>query len=301
MKLRGVLIVVLGVLGVAAIPAVARADRQAVIVSASSTQKSKGDKFAPWRAVDGDKYTGWCEGAKGPGTGQTLLLHFGGPVPIRRVEIWAGVHQSDDVYQKNVQVTELSFMATSSNGGTLGSTGPAIKTIPGFEKPTVLGFKAGSSWSFQVNLAAAAPGTDRKLANGCISEIKFYGENNQEIQLLYGFDGGALMTLPMGVKSLRTALDGCDPGVLADKLQLPVEHSVMAEEDSYTTKYKNVKAFVKACKAGDVPKLPPEADKLDIEQLTPGRIRVEVQGDQMLRFEMVYLKNFWKLVWLETY
>src|SRR5687768_16902041 len=73
---------------------------QALEVSASSTLKGKGERYAAWRAVDFDvsssddmtrSYyaTAWCEGKKNEGVGESLTFS-GQPISLTGLGIAAG-------------------------------------------------------------------------------------------------------------------------------------------------------------------------------------------------------------------
>ncbi len=66
---------------------------KAATVTASSKRRGKGAAYAPWRAFDEiaggteDRLTGWCEGAKGSGKGESLTLTFAEPVDVGQITV----------------------------------------------------------------------------------------------------------------------------------------------------------------------------------------------------------------------
>jgi hypothetical protein len=86
--------------------------------SASSFRAPQGPvAFRAELAVDGRRDTGWCEGAPGPGVGESLTLAFPTPVRIARLRVQPGYFKSNDRWDRNNRVATASLRL--SDGRTL--------------------------------------------------------------------------------------------------------------------------------------------------------------------------------------
>ncbi|HNX58917.1 MAG TPA: hypothetical protein PKK43_07445 [Spirochaetota bacterium] len=65
---------------------------------------------------DGRRDSGWVEGNKGSGTGESLNFHFGSDVTISKIRIWNGLLISDVHYSANERVKDFSFFTGSESG-----------------------------------------------------------------------------------------------------------------------------------------------------------------------------------------
>lgn len=90
-------------------------------VSATSSLSEYGMTHIPERVIDGDITTGWVEGAKGQGSGETITLYFDGEYLINGMVINAGFQKDNDLYSKNSRPAEvkIAFADGESNTYTL--------------------------------------------------------------------------------------------------------------------------------------------------------------------------------------
>jgi hypothetical protein len=65
---------------------------------------------------DSRKDSGWVEGAKGSGTGESLAFSFSSPVNISKIKIWNGLLISDVHYTANERVKTFSFSSSGESG-----------------------------------------------------------------------------------------------------------------------------------------------------------------------------------------
>lgn len=65
---------------------------------------------------DGRRDSGWVEGNKRSGTGESLNFHFGSDVTISKIRIWNGLLISDVHYSANERVKDFSFFPGKGDG-----------------------------------------------------------------------------------------------------------------------------------------------------------------------------------------
>ncbi len=300
--------VVLGaVLAYVLVPAAAMAeDWVGVEVVASSTAKGKADKFAAWRALDGNHGTAWCEGKADEGAGETITLRLSRPVAVSKINLMVGKHGSAKIYQASNRVSKLAAASAEKAGEPLQQFAKAAALTSAYDTMLKLDLrKSRMVTTLEIGLAGVERGDDLKVDETCITELQIVNERAEVVELLYGVPPEAMTALPAAVTALRAAVASCDDKALARVAKFPVVHSVEAEEDSYTAKLKNAKALAKACKENSFPKIPVEVDQV-LDHLRGGasgtgvgRISLEVGTDDVVRLELQWHKGTWLLVSLE--
>jgi len=84
-------------------------------VSASSVRESQGGNvFTPAKAIDGRKDTAWCEGADGPGLGESLTLKFDKPIRVATLKILPGYFKSGDRWSQNNRIAEAHLILSDN-------------------------------------------------------------------------------------------------------------------------------------------------------------------------------------------
>ncbi len=285
------------------VPSVARADKtMAVEVVASSSAKGKADKFAAWRAVDGSTGTAWCEGKDDEGMDETLQLTLAQPLLVTRIDLYVGLHGSAKEYKENNRPSKLFAQTSPKAGDPMVMLAKAVPMVSDYDTLVKLDLKPPRTLQvLEIGLAGVARGEKAKNNNTCITDVSLVGEKGEVINFVYGMPVDALAALPAALGTLRTAVAGCDEKVLSTAVKYPLSHRVSAEEDSHTVKLKNAKALVKACKAGDFPKIPEGAEQSGISANGLGGISLETGAADVLRIDMQWVKGAWALSGVESY
>jgi hypothetical protein len=131
--------------------------------SASSTlPPSKAGDYRPERAVDGDPKTAWCEGALGPGVGQSLTLSFNPPMAVTALTILPGYGKSPEVFQANARPRRVRIEA---------GTAPAVERElrDAFESQRLELVAGPPTASVRTTVLSVWPGG--RFEDMCISEI----------------------------------------------------------------------------------------------------------------------------------
>ncbi|MCB9779597.1 MAG: hypothetical protein H6742_13620 [Alphaproteobacteria bacterium] len=69
-----------------------------------SSYLDRNQRYAGSRALDGDLQTAWCEGAEGPGVGQTLRIVLRRPLLLEAVGLWGGYFKDAELLAANARV-----------------------------------------------------------------------------------------------------------------------------------------------------------------------------------------------------
>jgi len=284
-------------------PSAVLADKSiAVEVVASSMAKGKKDKFAAWRAVDGSTGTAWCEGKDDEGVDEKLTLELAEPILVTRIDLYVGVHGSAREYKDNNRPSKLFAQTAPKAGDPLVMLAKAVPMVSEYDTLVKLDLKTPRTVQvLELGLAGVTRGDKLKNNNTCITDVSLVGDKGEVISFLYGMPVESMAALPAAVTALRTAVAACDEKALATAVKFPLSHRIAAEEDSHTVKLKNVKALVKACKSGDFPKIPAEADQSGITANGLGGISLETGASEVLRMDMQWNKGAWQLASLEGY
>lgn len=285
------------------LPSAAAADRWvAVDVTATSTAKGKKDKFVAWRAVDGSTGTAWCEGKDDEGLDEKLTLTLAEPLLVTRIDLYVGLNGSAKEYKENNRPSKLFAQTAQKTGEPMVMLAKAVPMVSEYDKLVKLDLKTPRTVQvLELGLAGITRGDKPKNNHTCISDVSLVGDKGEVINFLYGMPADSMSSLPAAVNVLRTAVAACDEKVLAHAVKFPLEHRIAAEEDSHTVKLKNVKALVKACKAGNFPMIPPEADQPGITSNGLARVTLEVGTSEIERIEMMWNKGAWQLASIDGY
>lgn len=285
------------------VPSVAQADKTvAVEVVASSSAKGKADRFAAWRAVDGSTGTAWCEGKDDEGMDETLALTLAQPLLVTRIDLYVGLHGSAKDYKENNRPSKLFAQTSPKAGEPMVMLAKAVPMVSDYDTLVKLDLKTPRTLQvLELGLAGVTRGEKAKNNDTCITEVSLVGEKGEVITFVYGMPVDALASLPAALGTLRTAVAGCDEKVLSTAVKFPLSHRVSAEEDSHTVKLKNAKALVKACKAGDFPKIPEGAEQSGVSANGLGGISLETGAADVLRIDLQWVKGAWALSGIESY
>lgn len=100
-----------------------------------------GISYGPRNLFDGSNRTAWCEGARGNGAGQEVLIRIEDGIPFRRLLIGNGYAKSNDTYRKNGRVRSIDL--TTDRGDRIRTILPdtaneIIVNLPGLAEYRVL-------------------------------------------------------------------------------------------------------------------------------------------------------------------
>ncbi|HEY5935617.1 MAG TPA: discoidin domain-containing protein [Kofleriaceae bacterium] len=282
---------------------VAQADRVlAVEATASSSAAGKNDKFAAWRAVDGLTETAWCEGKPDEGVDQTIKLTFAEPIKVTRLDLYVGLHGTAKEYGENNQPSKVTVQTAPKTGDAMVVLGKAIPVVSKHDMLVKLDLKTARTIQvLELSLAGVTRGTNAKVNHTCISDISLVSEKKEVVNFLYGLSAEAMTSLQASVNVLRTAMAGCEEKVLSYAVKFPLEHRIVAEEDSRTIKHKTAKALVKACAKKGFPTIPVDTDDAQLSATGLGRVSLEPSASSdVFRFDMIWTDGGWKLASLES-
>jgi hypothetical protein len=293
----------LGAVAALLVPSAAAADRViAVDVQASSTAPSKVDTFAAWRVVDGSTGTAWCEGKDDEGLEETLTLTLARPVRVTRIDLYVGLHGSAKEYKDHNRPSKLVARTAPRRGDAMKLLAGAVPMVSDHDTLVKLDLETPRKVQvLELGLAGVARGEKERNNHTCITDISLLGEKGEVIHFVYGMPLDAMAELAAAVGRLRTAVAACDEAVLSTAVTFPLAHRVSAEEDSRTVTLKNARALVKACKAGDFPKIPPEADRPGISANGFGGVSLETGAADVSRLDLQWVNGAWALSGIESY
>jgi hypothetical protein len=131
-------------------------------IKASSTLPSKGTQtYDVKNLLNGDTSTAWCEGVKGNGEGETILLDLGSLQKVNGIEVTNGYVKSEKSYRENNRVEKLKL--EFSDGSTLEMND--FNTRKKFKEPINTSF-------IKLTILSVERGT--KYQDTCMSEIRFF-------------------------------------------------------------------------------------------------------------------------------
>ncbi|WP_404591623.1 discoidin domain-containing protein [Paenibacillus sp. RC73] len=131
-------------------------------IKASSTLPSKGvQTYDAKNLVDGDTSTAWCEGVKGDGEGETILLNLGSSQKVKGIELINGYAKSEKSYRENNRVQKLKL--EFSDGSSLEMND--FNTRKKFKEPINTSF-------IKLTILSVERGT--KYQDTCISDVRLF-------------------------------------------------------------------------------------------------------------------------------
>lgn len=100
-------------------PAVSKERIESVSASSWKAEPEYDLYHVPENILDGDLSTGWCEDAKGNGTGETVTVYFDRECLVAGLYIYPGYHKSKDLFLKNGTPTKVRITGDHSEVFTL--------------------------------------------------------------------------------------------------------------------------------------------------------------------------------------
>ncbi|WP_431091362.1 NADase-type glycan-binding domain-containing protein [Paenibacillus sp. 8b26] len=131
-------------------------------IKASSTLSSEGSQsYDVKNLVDGDTSTAWCEGVKGNGERETILLDLGSLTRVRGIEMINGYAKSEKTYRENNRVQKLKLEFTDGSSLEMND----FNTLKKFKEPINTSF-------IKLTILSVERGT--KYQDTCISDVRLF-------------------------------------------------------------------------------------------------------------------------------
>ncbi|MDY8022461.1 discoidin domain-containing protein [Paenibacillus polymyxa] len=131
-------------------------------IKASSTLSSEGSQsYDAKNLVDGNKATAWCEGVKGNGEGETIVLDLGSLHKVNGIQIINGYAKSEKSYRENNRVQKLKLQFSDGSSLVLNE----FNARKNFKKPIYTSF-------IKLTILSVERGT--KYQDTCISDLRLF-------------------------------------------------------------------------------------------------------------------------------
>ncbi len=177
-------------------------------VEASSTLL--GSRLFAGAIMDGNNSSGWCEGKRGPGLGESVTVHFANSQPVSTLRIAAAPKGFNSPTAIRVSV----------NGGKL-SQDIVVKV----GEPIALPRTEIKSLTIRI---AKAP--NKGLARTCIGELRV-SDGDKQYALIRGVDAAGVAALPTDLSNLFDAIRSCDAAAMATYVNFPLHTSYYDSDD----------------------------------------------------------------------
>lgn len=255
-----------------------------VLVTATATSNTAD----AWKAIDhqtpGD--SAWCGN-----DGDSITFTFEKPIPITSLDLAGGIAKKSDV----VSIPAHLEVTAGSQKKTL--DGSSMMKLP---------LDGSAVGAVTVKLV----GVKGKGKGVCLSGIRVGSPSSYYYGFVYGLDRAALDKLVPWATKLDAAMRACDRAGLANSIAYPIKHDhTMEGAQTASAKhatYKNVDAFVAACKDGplargyagvrfdDLTK-----DALQGTSSRPGEVQIGSGGNNM--WLVAYRAGAWQLREVDTW
>ncbi|NEU26516.1 hypothetical protein G3M74_10380 [Paenibacillus polymyxa] len=131
-------------------------------IKASSTLSSEGSQsYDAKNLVDGNKATAWCEGVKGNGEGETIVLDLGSLQKVNGIQIINGYAKSEKSYRENNRVQKLKLQFSDGSSLVLNE----FNARQNFKEPIYTSF-------IKLTILSVERGT--KYQDTCISDLRLF-------------------------------------------------------------------------------------------------------------------------------
>ncbi len=256
-------------------------------IDASSTLKDKKGAYDPWHAIDldveaeGGDYasgatlytTGWCEGAKGDGVGESLTIS-GNDVGFSTLAIAAGYWKSSKLFKANNQVTALKVHVTDHEGNVQSYD---VSVPNGMEVAYLEVGHDVDATQVTIEIAGVKKG---KVNDTCISNVVLSTGGGARKPFLDA--AAAIDDLNTALFNLNDGLQACDANTLEAHMKFPLSYDPLPDPTGETktkkVKFKKLKDFVKACKKGTTFYAPGDPDYTWLFSEGGGKVRYSVGG-----------------------
>ena len=240
---------------------------------ASSTLKGKGEKYAAWRAIDGDQTTGWCEGKKDQGVGEALTLS-GDDVSFTQLQIMAGYWKSEKLFKGNNRPTALTVTVTNHDGQTQRFD---VAVPDGMEAAVLDPGQVVDATEIKIAFAGVTKG---KVNDSCITDVQLVNGEQTRVPFLEG--GAAFQDLGTAIDGLSNGLASCDQTALSTYVKFPLSYKSLPDPGGMVKpikkKWKKLKDLMKSCAKGEQPTLGGEVDYTWLRTEGPGKVMMRAGG-----------------------
>jgi hypothetical protein len=192
---------------------------RSVTISASSSRAGKTlDAYAPWKVLDGDANTVWCEGKPDAGTGESLVIAFPEGVKVDEVSLVTGIQESAALFEANLVPSTITL--TTDDGRTVEAMDQSLLE-GGFDYTGTVTIELGGPAVHKITLTLGTIEPKKGATHTCIGDLKIRS-GDDELEPMIGIDKAGLAALPDSLKALVAAFGKCDRAKLADRAQFPL-------------------------------------------------------------------------------
>jgi hypothetical protein len=256
-----------------------------VNVTATSTLapgKKSYDAWYPLASRNQSRF--WCEGKPDEGVGEALLLEFPRPTPVQSVTISAGVWRSEALFRANNVITGIDVIADDGRKQSV--------VLPDKMQAVTVAIEGGPVKSLRLQIASVKKG---RMNDSCISEVTVDAGGGHRV--LIGITPAHTAVLARSLAGMWHAIDACDGKTAQQYLQFPFALETVGNGDyMQTKKYKDVAAFVRACKKRELSAFEEmKADWTKMESEGPGRMTLV---NDVIEWHLAIDQRAWKLTGL---
>jgi hypothetical protein len=190
-----------------------------VTISASSSRAGKTlDAYAPWKVLDGNADTLWCEGKADAGSGETLVISFPDGARVDEVTILTGVQTTPELFDANNVPTTIAV--TTDDGRTVEGV-DSMMTDGAFDYTGTISIELGGPEIFKLTLKLGTIEKTTKPNHTCIGDVRFRS-GSDEMEPIIAVDKAGISALPAALQGLVAAFASCDRAKLGDRAQFPL-------------------------------------------------------------------------------
>lgn len=211
-----------------------------VTVEASSTRAPvDGFVWSPARALLGAT---WCEGAEGPGIGETWTVTFPSPTRVRQVRatlLWGDRDRfrADGPVPRSPVTVEV----------VAGDAKPVVLVSGTNVEPVAASLPDVPVRSIALRIVTSAP---HPGDHTCLENVELRPDTRgAALALAPGLDTKAIAALPKAFQKFRRAVETCDASVLGRDVRYPIRHESL---DGLRATYPDAAALVAACRRDEL-------------------------------------------------
>lgn len=283
-----------------------------VTISASSSRAGKAlDTYAPWKVLDGNADTLWCEGKADAGSGETLVIAFPDGARVDEVSIVTGVQATPELFDANN--VPMTIELTTDDGRTVEGV-DSMMTDGAFDYTGTVTIEVGGPEVYKLTLKLGTIEKTTKPNHTCIADVRIRS-GSDEIEPIIGVDKAGITALPAALQGLLAAFATCDRVKLADRAQFPLAFDFLqavapSAENGFRQGVRPVRATFRAatdlaarCAAKDPGA--PSVGEAEIDGLIytarsagPGELtfRVDTRDGDQDTWRLAWKDRRWKLV-----
>lgn len=192
---------------------------RSVAISASSSRAGKTlDAYAPWKVLDGNADTLWCEGKADAGSGETLVLSFPDGARVDEVMLVTGVQTTPELFEANNVPTTV--VLTTDDGRTIEGIDSSM-TEGAFDYTGMVSLEVGGPEIHKLTLKLGTIEKTTAPNHTCIGDLRIR-IGSDEMEPIIAVDKAGIAALPGALEKLLAAFAACDRAKIADGTQFPL-------------------------------------------------------------------------------